>query len=171
MALDPDLRKILQTNMHAIATSVQLQHLLPFLRKSDLITDPEFENLSASARESNYDRNQRMVSIILQKGKDAFDLFVTALQSEKLHIGHKSLAETLQAAKKEYKKPRPPSRTMFFTPPCPRTNRFTQHTPALLAQVKPRRRRKSTGGDRQISESQAEHQMSKEISQVAIAII
>ena len=92
-------------------------------------------------------------TIILQKGKDAFDLFVTALQSEKLHIGHKSLAETLQVAKKEFKKPRPPSRTMFFTPPCPRTNRFTQHTPALLAQVKPRRRRKSTGGDRQISES------------------
>ena len=103
MALDPDLRKILQTNMHAIATSVQLQHLLPFLRKSDLITDPEFENLSASTRESNHDRNQRMVSIILQKGKDAFDLFVTALQSEKLHIGHKSLAETLQAAKKNLK--------------------------------------------------------------------
>ena len=37
-----------------------------------------------------------MVDIILQKGKDAFDLFVKALLSEHHHIGHKSLAETLQ---------------------------------------------------------------------------
>ena len=140
MALD---RTILQTHLHDIATSVQLQHLLPLLRKSNLVTDPEFESLSASTVESNYDRNQRMVSIILQKGKDAFDLFVTALNSEELHMGHKSLAETLQAAKKKAQKPRPPSRTKFFgTPPCARTKRFSQQTPAaLLAQVKPRQRR------------------------------
>ena len=171
MALD---RTILQTHLHDIAASVQLQHLLPRLRKSNLVTDPEFESLSASTVESNYDRNQRMVSIILQKGKDAFDLFVTALKSEELHMGHKSLAETLQAAKKEAQKPRPPSRTKFFTPPCTRTKRFSQQTSAaLLAQVKPRRRRsdatkRSTGGERQIPDSQAEHQKSTEISQVTI---
>ena len=149
MALDSNLRKILQTQQHAIASSVQLQHLLPILREKDLVTDPEFGSLAALSAESNYDRNTRMVSIILQKGKSAFDLFVKALQSEEHHIGHKSLAETLQAAKKELRKPSLPSRTMFFTPPCPRTRRLTQQPPTLvLSQVKPRRRSsrpKSTG--------------------------
>ena len=101
MALDPNLRNILLANIHTIATSVVLQYLLPLLRESDLVTDPEFEDLSASTRESSYDRNQRMVSVILQKGKDAFDLFVTALKSEELHIDHKRLAETLEAAKRK----------------------------------------------------------------------
>lgn len=144
MALDSNLRKILQTHQHAIASSVQLLHLLPILRERDLVTDPEFESLAASGTESSYDRNTRMVAIILQKGKNAFDLFVKALQSEELHIGHKSLAETLQAAKKEIRKPSLPSRTMFFTPPRPRTRRLAQQPPTLvLSQVKPRRRSSS----------------------------
>ena len=51
-----------------------------------------------------------MVSIILQKGRKAFDLFVKALQNEKDHIGHKSLADTLVAARKELPRPRVPPR-------------------------------------------------------------
>ena len=114
MALDPNLRKILQKRQNDIASSVQLQHLLPILRDKGLVTDPEFESLSMTTAESSYDKNKRLVSIILQKGKKAFDLFVKALQNEKDHIGHKSLADTLVAARKELR-PR--------VPPRPRTQR------------------------------------------------
>ena len=91
---------------------------------------------------------EEWLTIILQKGKDAFDLFVKALESEHHHIGHKSLAETLQAAKKDSRKLSQPSTTLptrfpgFFTPPCPRASnkRFTQQPPGLsiLSHVNPR---------------------------------
>ena len=109
MALDPNLRKILQKHQNDIASSVQLQHLLPILRHKGLVTDPEFESLSMTTAESSYEKNKKMVSIILQKGKKAYDLFLKALQNEKDHIGHKSLAETLVAARKELR-PRVPPR-------------------------------------------------------------
>ena len=172
MALDGNLRKILQTHLHAIASSVQLLHLLPILREADLVTDPEFESLAASSAESNYDKNTRMVAIILQKGKNAFDLFVKALQSEESHMGHKSIAETLQAAKKEIRKPSLPSRTMFFTPPRPRTSRRpSQQPPTLvLSQVKPRRRSssrsKSTGNELQLAD-ELDKSNNQDISQVS----
>ena len=164
MALDANLRKILQTRQHDIASSVQLPHLLPILRETDLVTDPEFESLATSGLESSYDRNTRMVAIILQKGKNAFDLFVKALQSEELHMGHKSLAETLQAAKKEIRKPSLPSRTIF-TPPSPRTRTLPHQPPTLvLSQVKPRRRSssrsKSTGDELDKSNNQDISQVS-----------
>ena len=88
-----------------------------------------------------------MVDIILQKGKDAFDLFVKALQSEHHHIGHKSLAETLQTAKKDSRRLSQPSSTLptslptrFSTPPCPR-KKLTHQAPGLsiLSHVNPRR--------------------------------
>ena len=63
MALDSNLRKILQIHQQAIASSVQLLHLLPILREKDLVTDPEFESLAASSAELCYDRNARMVAI------------------------------------------------------------------------------------------------------------
>lgn len=71
MALDPNLRKILQTQLNEIALSVQLQHLLPILRDKDLVTDPEFESLSTST-ESSYKKNRKMVTMVLQKGKKIF---------------------------------------------------------------------------------------------------
>ena len=110
MALDPNLRKILQKHHNDIASSVQLQHLLPILRDKGLVTDPEFESLLTTTAESSYEKNKKMVSIILQKGRKAFDLFVKALQNEKDHIGHKSLADTLVAARKELPRPRIPPR-------------------------------------------------------------
>ena len=82
-----------------------------------------------------------------------------------------SLAETLQAAKKEFKSHARLLAQCSSPLNVPSLIDLLKHTPVLLAQVKPRWCHKSTGGDRQISESQAEHQMSKEISQVAIAII
>lgn len=161
MALDPNLRKILQTQLNEIASSVQLQHLLPILRNKDLVTDPEFESLSTST-ESSYEKNRKMVTMVLQKGKNAFNLFVEALQCEEDHIGHKSLAEKLQASKKELRKPSLPSRTTFFSPPRPRTRRSS-----LVPRENPlRNSRPSSTGCIGNESGQDEPQKSKDVSQV-----
>ena len=55
MALDAGLRNILQSEQSDITLTVQLSHLLPFLRKKQLVTEPEFQQLS-NEKESDSER-------------------------------------------------------------------------------------------------------------------
>ena len=75
--------------------TVQLTYLLPFLRQKRLVTETEFHQLASDGQESEPERNEMLIRIIMTKGEDAFDLFVEALQEEQEHLGHNSLAKRL----------------------------------------------------------------------------
>ena len=109
MALDAGLRNILQSEQSGITLTIQLTHLLPILRQKRLVTEPEFQQLS-SDKESDSEKNGKLIRIIIGKGENAFDLFIAALQEEQEHLGHSSLARKLMDEKKRLKaqtKPEP----------------------------------------------------------------
>ena len=102
MALDAGLRNIFQSEQSDITLTIQLSHLLPFLRKMRLVTEPEFQQLS-NEKESDSEKNGKLIRIIIGKGKDAYDLFIEALQEEQEHLGHSSLAKKLLDEKRQLK--------------------------------------------------------------------
>ena len=109
MALDAGLRNILQSEQSAITLTIQLGYLLPILRKRRLVTEQEYQQLS-NEKESDSEKNGKLVKIIIGKGESAFDLFIEALQEEQEHLGHSSLAKKLLDEKKRLKaqsKPEP----------------------------------------------------------------
>ena len=110
MALDPNLRDVLQNLKSDITLTVQLPYLLPFLRQKRLVTETEFQQLSSDGKESDSEKNGKLIRIVIGKGEEAFDLFIEALQEEKEHLGHNSLAKRLlheqNRLKAEASKPR-----------------------------------------------------------------
>ena len=76
-----------------ITSTIQLTYLLPILLQKRLVTEAEFQQLSSEGRESDSEKNGKLIRIITGKGEDAYDLFVEALQEEQEHLGHSSLAK------------------------------------------------------------------------------
>ena len=128
MALDVALRDILQNLQSDITLTVQLSHLLPFLRQKRLVTETEFQQLSSDGREADSEKNGKLIRIIIGKGESAFDLFVEALQEEQEHLGHNSLAKRLlheqSRLKADDSKPRPPE-------PLPRNKKPATAAPSV----------------------------------------
>ena len=101
------VRQVLQTNQEA-AIYIQLDYLLPELRKRKLVTDLEFRQLSDERRMPD-ERNKALLRLIETKGGEkSFDLFLQALEAEKQHTGHEHLAKELRKAKAALKI-RPPT--------------------------------------------------------------
>ena len=94
MALDAELREILQKMETDLKITIQLDTLLPILCKKHLVTQTEHQRLS-NDKDSDAEKNGKLVRIIQGKGENAFDLFIEALKEEKDHIGHGSLAQKL----------------------------------------------------------------------------
>ena len=146
MALDAGLRDILQSLQSDITLTIQLTPLLPLLRRKHLVSQAEFQHFSSGDKESDMDKNAKLMRIIITKGEDAFDLFVEALQEEKEHLGHGSLAKRLLSEQRRLKasetKPRAPEPlprnkklpTSAPTPP-PKPNTKPQSQPQLQPQV------------------------------------
>ena len=125
MALDADLRDILQGLQSELALTIQLNALLPILRSKRLVTQSESQQLSSDGKESDLEKNRKLIRIIIGKGEKAYDLFVEALQEEQDHLGHESLAKKLIDEKKRLKaksKPRAPE-------PLPRNKPATSAAP------------------------------------------
>ena len=125
MALDADLRDILQGLQSELALTIQLNALLPILRSKRLVTQSESQQLSSDGKESDLEKNRKLIRIIIGKGEKAYDLFVEALQEEQDHLGHESLAKKLIDEKKRSKaksKPRAPE-------PLPRNKPATSAAP------------------------------------------
>ena len=95
MALSSALKDILQSMKSDITSTIQLTYLLPILRQKRLVTEAEFQQLSSKGRESDSEKNGKLIRIITGKGEDAYDLFVEALQEEQEHLCHSSLANKL----------------------------------------------------------------------------
>lgn len=98
-----DLRHILQGLQSEIEVTIQLTHLLPILRTKRLLTQSEFQQLSNDGKESDLEKNRKLIRIIIAKGENAFNLFIEALQGEREHLGHESLAKRLMDEKNQLK--------------------------------------------------------------------
>lgn len=116
--MDSALNELLQTLQGEAVMSIELNSLLPELRKrnSVIITHEEFCRLSDTRRSVN-ERKRSLLSIIQGKGEAGFDLFVKALQAEKRHTTHGEFAEKLIKAKTMIRnrlaiirRPKPPPR-------------------------------------------------------------
>ena len=99
MALDPNLKDILQNLQSDITLTIQLKYLLHYLRLKRLVTEAESQQLSNDGKETEAEKNGKLIRIIMGKGEEAFDLFVEALQEETEHLGHNNLARKLQEEK------------------------------------------------------------------------
>lgn len=110
--METGVRQVLQTNQEEAAICIQLDYLLPELRRRKLVTDLEFRQLSDDKRMSD-DKNKALLRLIETKGGEkSFDLFVQALEAERQHTGHEHLAKVLREAKAALK-------SRVITPPKP----------------------------------------------------
>ena len=96
--------------------SIELNSLLPELRKRNVVTHEESCQLSDSRRSLN-ERKRSLLAIIQGKGESGYDLFVKALQAERKHTTHEEFAEKLVKAKTiirnrlaVMRRPKPPPR-------------------------------------------------------------
>ena len=107
MALDAELREILQGLQSDMEITIQLTHLLPILSAKRLVTQSEFQELSNDGKETDLEKNRKLIRIIIGKGEKAFDLFIEALQEEREHLGHDSLAKKLMEKRRSKAKSKP----------------------------------------------------------------
>jgi len=105
MALPAKYHKILQQRRQDIVSTIQPNTLLPKLLSKKLVTEEEFREISDDfGRLSDGQRNGKLLDIVAKKGATAFDLFVSALKEEDKHLGHESLAKTLEEEKEKLSK-------------------------------------------------------------------
>ena len=96
--MDAVARQVLQANQEEAAIYIQLDYLLPELRKRKLVNDSELLLLSDERRMPD-EKNRALLRLIETKGGEkTFNLFVQALEAEKKHIGHEHLAKELRKA-------------------------------------------------------------------------
>lgn len=102
MALPAKYHKILQQHRQEIVSTIHPNTLLPLLLNKKLVTEEEFREISDDfGRLSDGQRNGKLLDIVAKKGANAFDLFVSALKEEDKHLGHESLAKTLEEQKEK----------------------------------------------------------------------
>ena len=112
-----DYQRILQNNERKIKNSINLGYLLPILRTKGLLTEDEFRLLQEIPYETH--KNSQLIQFLQSKGGgNALHLFITALQEEDEHIGHKTLAVTLLGEISAIKS-RPPAVAKKPAPPTP----------------------------------------------------
>ena len=105
MALPAKYHKILQQRRQDIVSTIHPNTLLPLLLSKKLVTDEEFREISDDhGRIPEGQRNSKLLDIVAKKGANAFDLFVSALKEEDKHLGHESLAKTLEEEKEKVSK-------------------------------------------------------------------
>ena len=62
-----------------------------------LVTQEEFREISDDyGRIPEGQRNSKLPDIVAKRGASAFNLFVSALKEKNTHLGHESLAKTLE---------------------------------------------------------------------------
>ena len=123
--MDAEVRQILQANLEEAATCIQLDYLLPELRKRKLVNDLEFCFLSDERRMPD-EKNRSLLRLIETKGEKSFDLFVQALEADKQRTGHEHLAKELRKAKA--------AKSGLITRPTPPPKpKMVSHTKVIIA--------------------------------------
>ena len=90
--------KIISEHSEVIVRTLNLQCLLPHLKKRRLVTEEESQQLRQQHYKTSLERNEEFLQILKSKGSKAFSLFVEALVGEKDHLGHEDLVRILSEA-------------------------------------------------------------------------
>ena len=112
---DEDYRRILRNNEKKITQLINPSYLLPVLRANGLLTESEHQQLKdMSMLQNEANRKAQLFQILLGRGEgNTLNLFIKALQAEREHVGHKSLAIQLLTELSNLKMVPPvPPRTM-----------------------------------------------------------
>ena len=93
--LPVNFAKVLQENHSDLRKYLSLQELIPLLRKLELLTEEEWDEISHKqlTRQQKIDY---LVQLLPRKGEHAYEKFVTCLELEKEHSAHMELAEKIK---------------------------------------------------------------------------
>ena len=89
-----DFAKILQVHHTDLRATLNVQELIPLMRKHELLTTEECQGLKCNQTES--EKIDQLVHILPRKGKSACAHFIKCLEAEKQHAGHPDLALKLK---------------------------------------------------------------------------
>ena len=102
-----NLARLLQEHHIDLRESLNIPALIPLLRKQELLTVEEWEEMGKQNRFQNVDQ---LIQILPQKGEQAYLKFISCLESENEHPAHKELALKLKKTRSRWQQSRPISR-------------------------------------------------------------
>ena len=95
--LSVSFAKVLQENHSDLRQYLSLQELIPLLRKFELLTTEEWDEISGHHKQlTQQQRVDYLVKLLPRKGEHAYEKFVTCLESEKEHSAHLELAKKMK---------------------------------------------------------------------------
>jgi len=83
--------RVLQEHHSDLRQCLSLRELIPMLRKHELLTKEEWEEISCKQL-THQKRIDYLVQLLPRKGEHAYEKFITCLESEKEHPSHMELA-------------------------------------------------------------------------------
>ena len=86
--------QILNQLAPAVSSSINLNELMPFLQKHELLTNDEIYDLTNPATAPGK-AAQLLLRILKSKGDGTLQKFLCSLNSERRHLGHKDIATKL----------------------------------------------------------------------------
>ena len=101
--------KLLQEHHFDLRESLNIQALIPLLRKQELLTVEEWEAMGKQTQTRSQTIDQ-LIQILPQKGEQAYMKFISCLESENEHPAHKELALKLKKTRSRWQQSRPISR-------------------------------------------------------------
>ncbi|XP_065907540.1 uncharacterized protein [Dysidea avara] len=91
--------RVLQEHHSDLRQCLSLQELIPLLRKHELLTKEEWEEISC--KQTHQKKIDHLVQLLPRKGEHAYEKFVTCLESEKEHPSHLELADKIKKTAEE----------------------------------------------------------------------
>ena len=92
------MKRVLNECYLELTTCIDLETLLPHLKREQLVTTGESETLTNSNKTTT-EKNQYLLSILPSKGESTFERFIKCLEGADEHLGHLPLATLLKSIK------------------------------------------------------------------------
>lgn len=89
-----DFERVLRLHHTDLRETLNLQELIPLMRKCDLLTVEECQEIESKPSDSK--KTDQLVQVLPRKGKLACHKFIRCLESEKQHLGHPELVLKLK---------------------------------------------------------------------------
>ena len=89
-----DFSKILQEHHTDLRETLNVQEMIPLMRKHELLTEEECQKLKLMTIDA--EKIDQLVHILPRKGRFAYPKFIKCLESEKRHLGHPELVVKLK---------------------------------------------------------------------------
>ena len=98
---------LLQEHHSDLRESLNIPVLIPLLRKQELLTVEEWEEMG---KQNRFQKIDQLIQILPRKGEQAYLKFISCLESENEHPAHKELVVKLKKTRSRWQQSRPISR-------------------------------------------------------------